>query len=81
MNAFLANILGFACFLAILGALIRWPRVIGATVFLVMTTAGCTEASQGHLNSAVTAFFYGVLFGLLAVMAAQNAPHKRRTSP
>ena len=67
MTSFLANVLSFACFLAFLGALMRWPRVVGGTAVLVLTTAGCAAASQGHTNNAVTAFFYSVLFGCAAL--------------
>jgi hypothetical protein len=73
VNPFLANVLSFACFLAFLGALMRWPRVIGGTAVLVLTTAGCAAASQGLTNRAVTAFFYSVLFGLVALACAPTA--------
>ena len=79
MNAFPANVLGFACFLAILDTLIRWPRVIGGTVFLVLTTAGCAAASQGHTHNAVTAFFYSALFGCAALACALSS--NRRAAP
>jgi len=67
VTSFLANVLGFAGFLAFLGALMRWPRIVGGTAVLVLTTAGCAAASQGLTNKAVTAFFYSVLFGLAAL--------------
>ena len=67
MTPFLANVLSFACFLAFLGALMRWPRVVGGTAVLVLTTAGCAAASQGQTHNAVTAFFYSVLFGCAAL--------------
>jgi hypothetical protein len=73
MNPFLANVLGFAGLLAFLGALMRWPRVIGGTAVLVLTTAGCAAASQGLTNRAVTAFFYSVLFGIVALACAPTA--------
>ena len=73
MNPFLANVLGFAGFLAFLGALMRWPRVVGGTAVLVLTTAGCAAASQGQTHNAVTAFFYSVLFGIVALACAPTA--------
>ena len=73
MTPFLANVLGFACFLAFLGALIQWPRVVGGTAVLVLTTAGCAAASQGQTHNAVTAFFYSVLFGIVALACAPTA--------
>ena len=80
MSALLAKVLGFACFLAFLGAVMRWPRVVGGTAFLVFTTAGCTEAGQGHAHNAITAFFYGVLFGLVALACAPTS-RDRRNAP
>lgn len=73
MTSFLANVLSFACFLAFLGALMRWPRVVGGTAVLVLTTAGCAAASQGQTHNAVTAFFYSVLFGIVALACAPTA--------
>ena len=79
MTSFLANVLSFACFLAFLGALMRWPRVVGGTAVLVLTTAGCAAASQGQTHNAVTAFFYSVLFGIVALACAPSS--KRRATP
>ena len=79
MTYFLANVIGFACFLAFLFALMRWPRVVGGTAMLVLTTAGCAAASQGQTHNAVTAFFYSVLFGIAALACAPSS--KRRATP
>jgi len=79
MNPFLANVLGFAGFLAFLFALMRWPRVVGGTAVLVLTTVGCAAASQGHTHNAVTAFFYSAAFGIAALACAPSS--KRRATP
>ena len=79
MNSFTGHLIAYACFLAFLFALMRWPRVVGGIAFLATITAGCTEASHGNAHNAITAFVYSAAFGIVALACTPSS--KRRATP
>ena len=80
MNA-LDVLVGYGAFLALILGMVYVPLVAGTLSAIGLGTVACIELVHGRIPNAVTAIVYGVVVFLVGLMAAQNAPHKRRTSP
>ena len=81
MSPVLGALVAYGVFLALVLGVLWMPRLAGTVVSIALTTASCVELAHGRIPNAVTALIYGAAFWLLVVVASQNAPRKRRTSP
>lgn len=77
MTLLALNIVALVAFVIVLCAFCWRPGITGSIAFLVLTTTGCTEASQGRAHNAATAFLYACVFGAFA-LAALPGKAKRR---
>ena len=65
MSPVLQAMVVYGYFVAFVVALLWKPRLIGTAAFVVFALTGCVEAGQGRATNAATAFFLGILYGVL----------------